>query len=372
MWLLASALPYGSVAFWQHAKQAAAAQRLQQEADREMPSIFVAVLSRRGEKDMRSSVRKMWNDASKDAKVLWVNAKFVVCTDDDALNSTLAEESQQYDDLIVAECEEGYLDGKLSQKVLTAMEIYHNDYDDYTYFMKTDIDSFVNWRKLGPDLVERAGPLSYMGVPLPLGGPHVPCRNESSRWYESYDKYPDDNWKAAMAGGTGYVVGHDLVKKVIVTGIGEQNILNNEDRGTGLWMYKLREEQHIVVGYQNLSGVDWLDFQWGWSAEQVANYKWGEHEYMMQHGLPGDTIKCLYDAATEDDPELPIASCYPAKEPSMREGCWADKKNGWFERGEEAAEEAEKNQALVHVSTDDLAAEIQALEQVMDDDAAAA
>merc|ERR1719240_1650052 len=114
-----------------------------------------------------------------------------------------------------------------------------------------------------------------------------------------------------MAGGSGYLLGRVLVNLVLGTGLGEANVLYNEDRATAVWIKRLMESGAPVV-WKAIPGIDgW----WNWDYEHPrANWMtWGEYKGILHHGLEGDTIACLSQAANAMDPTRNITGCFEAE-----------------------------------------------------------
>lgn len=300
-------------------------------------SLFAAVFSSRKDLDRRKAAREVWSTATRRARALRVSYRFILCDAPDGLEAELEAEDVINGDLLVLACDEGYNGGRLSQKVLTSMQTYlHSFSGDHGLFMKVDDDAFLAWTRLGTFIAQHAGPLVYMGVPLKR---NKPCRNESSRWYESYETYPHDNFPNSMAGGTGYTLGSELVRFIVESGLANENLLNNEDRGTGLWVDRVKQDLGIQPQFISIPGTDWWDWQWGWSEAKRATLTWAGYEPMTHHGLSAQEVRCLAAAEDAQNPQEPIAGCFP-KDPTVleREGCWSADASNWFARGRQLAQ----------------------------------
>lgn len=253
------------------------------------PPMFVAVFSRREGDKRRHFVRTMWTDISKRSGGN-VTYRFVLCrSPGDALWEKLVRENSTYGDLLVMPCGEGYDQGLLTQKVLAAMWAFKEKFWNHHLFMKVDDDAFISWSKYAPLLAANARAYVYIGVPI---GQSVPCRNSSYKWYEPYETFPDALFPKSMAGGSGYVLGRKLVQDILESGVGEANVLYNEDRAVGVWVDKLRKYRNVDVHFVNVLGIDgW----WGWDYEHpLDNWKrWDEYPYFVHHGLLEVTIHCL-------------------------------------------------------------------------------
>ena len=121
----------------------------------------------------------------------------------------------------------------------------------------------------------------------------------------------------AMAGGSGYTLGRDLVEDILDKDIGKDNILWNEDRAVGVWVHRLKKG-NLAVEYVAVPGVDGF---WGWDWRHPSkNWKfWGEYPHLVHHGLEGESIACLAQADASDDPWQPIGHCFSAEEGQERQ-----------------------------------------------------
>jgi len=287
------------------------------------PSIFVVVMSRRDAFQRRALIRDMWmriTGASGN-----VTARFAICkhpeesTGDDKLDASLQEEKEIHGDVLILSCSEGYGHGFLTRKALAAMEVFSQSWFRHDLFMKIDDDAFVRWSRFSKFLVEHSHGWVYMGIPIGMG---VPCRNESFQWYEPYSTFPDAEFPMAMAGGSGYTLGKDLVLEIVKAGIGKSNVLWNEDRAVGVWVDKL-----VQVGKKiEYVAVPGIDGWWAWDWEHPANNwaKWGEYDAMVHHGLLAETISCLALADRDNDPAQTINHCLKNEAGQTHEAfhCW--------------------------------------------------
>lgn len=271
----------------------------------QQPSMFVAVFSRRSGGKRRHFVRSLWADIQRRSSGN-VTFRFVLCrAPGDGVWPRLFAENKTYGDLKVLPCGEGYDQGLLTEKVLASMWAYKEEFFDREFFMKIDDDAFLSWQKYSHFLDTHGTPLSYIGVPI---GQSIPCRNSSYRWYEPYETFPQALFPRSMAGGAGYVLGKRLVQEILESGVGEANVLYNEDRAVGVWVSKLAQDG-LQVLYQNILGIDgW----WGWDWKNpLQNWqRWGDYPYLVHHGLHATTISCLarMDSAGRMDGD--ISRCF--------------------------------------------------------------
>lgn len=245
----------------------------------------------------------MWKNASAGPGL--ISYKFALCYADDGNVPKLRQEKADHDDLMIMNCEEGYDKGRLTRKVLASMRMFQARYSDHRMFFKVDDDCFVAWPRLADFLVQYGSLNSYMGIPV---GEARVCRNESYLWYEPYENWAEDMFPEGMAGGSGYLVGRLLVNLVLSTGLGEANVLYNEDRATAVWMKRLTESGTPVVR----KAIPGIDGWWNWDYEHPrANWMtWGDYKGMLHHGLEAGTISCLSEAANAMDPSRNITGCF--------------------------------------------------------------
>lgn len=273
------------------------------------PSIFIGVFSRRTASVQRSLVRDMWLRAASSSGS--VTVKFAICDNSDDLSLNLLHEDAIHGDILLLNCTEGYGEGALTRKVLAMMRAFMSDAGgpERQLFMKVDDDTFVSWSGL-PDFLEtHAHSMAYMGVPIDKA---VPCRNESYLWYEPYSTFNGTYFPKAMAGGSGYILGRELVHQIVSTGIAERNLLWNEDRAVGVWVGAL-QAQGAKVDFVSIPGVDgW--WKWDWRRPTKNWATWGDYKALVHHGLRGETIACLAISDWVSDPNRRMDACFETEE----------------------------------------------------------
>lgn len=267
------------------------------------PSIFIAVFSRRAAATRRALVRHMWQQVAESGPEVVV--RFALCDVSDTLDTDLQKESEEFEDLLMLPCAEGYGHGALTQKVLASMTHFRNMYPNFNYFMKVDDDTFIAWERFYRFLAQRASSSSYIGVPIDGG---IPCRNASFRWYEPYSTFNDTYFPKGMAGGPGYTFGKELVEEILDTGIGHANVLWNEDRAAGVWVDKLTKQGRSVK-FVEVPGIDgWWSWDWRHPMKNWAT--WADYPYILHHGLHGESIACLALADKVGDPWRQVNNCF--------------------------------------------------------------
>lgn len=265
-------------------------------------TMFIAVFSARANEHRRSLVRKMFQSADEGSGR--VMAKFAVCSDaNDGLDKALQQEGAAFGDLLMLDCEEGYVRTKLTKKLLLAMREYRHQYSDRSLFMKVDDDTFVAWKRLLPFIAGRMEiEYAYMGVPAPED--MKVNRDPESPWYQPLETYSQETYPSNMEGGPGYIMGWDLVRRILDDGIAERNLLSNEDQAAGVWVDKLRKNG-VPVHYVSIPGTD------GYRPEYDACYgKWKDYQFMLHHHLQPDIIACLAKVDAEDDMDVSIDHCF--------------------------------------------------------------
>jgi len=265
-------------------------------------TMFIAVFSARGNERRRNLVRKMFQSADEGSGR--IIAKFALCSNaEDGLDTSLVQENQRTGDLLVLGCEEGYVRTKLTKKLLLAMQVYRDQYNDRALFMKVDDDTFVSWRRLLPFIAGRQEiEYAYMGIPAPEDV--KVNRDPESPWYQPVETYSHDTYPSSMEGGPGYIMGWDLVRRILDEGIAEHNLLSNEDQAAGFWVDILRRKG-VPVHFVSIPGTD------GYRPEYDACYgKWKDYQFMLHHHLEPDVIACLAKLDAEGNTDVSIDHCF--------------------------------------------------------------
>lgn len=293
------------------------------------PSMFVAIFSREDAAEQRSLLREMWvgvdtlferSDADAGAqgdmigKAMvngWANlvANFVICTSNGQTPKALEKEASDFGDLLFLDCEEGYGHGLLTRKTLATMRAFRSQFSDQELFMKVDDDTFVARRRLCDTILTSTGDgnhdalaHSYMGVVTPKAGEALPHREQDSKFYEPPEVYPNATYPRSMEGGPGYILGRELVEKMLDKKIPGKNMLWVEDKAVGVWVNKL-EDQGVKVNWVDIPGTD------GYSIWQDHG-RWGDYPYILRHHLTGRQISCLERLAEKDDKNAPVDGCF--------------------------------------------------------------
>lgn len=278
---------------------------------------YVSVFSRRDGAERREHIRKLWQDAGSG----WgdVVAQFALCQpgadEPPSVAEALAAEAQVYNDILVMDCEDGYLHGALTKKVQAAMQVFLNDHSHRSYFMKTDDDTFarmggicgvLSWREKR----HRNNRNLYMGVFAEgaenMETKHPPVRDPKSAWYESEERFPGKFYPKSAKGGPGYLLSTDLVKQIIEGGIAASNTLSNEDKAVGVWVDKLIQ-RGLNVSMLNIPGTDGYEEHKKFT---VTTGQYGDYPFLLHHHLSGKTIECLHAIHMKMNFEEHIDGCF--------------------------------------------------------------
>jgi len=297
-----------------------------------LTSLFAAVFTRLEAVGRRSTIRPMWSRIARTTGN--VSYRFVVCgggaptsgktrrladkpsgvagasmSDMTELQKAeLSTEQKNYSDVQYLDCAEGYGSGALTRKVLASMQYFLDNHPN-DYFMKIDDDTFIAWSRFAWHLQRRGSPNLYMGIMIEDARP---CRNESFKWYEPYSTFANATFPSAMSGGAGYTIGYTLVEKIVQDGIGNGNILFNEDRAVGVWI-NITQRLGANVKFVQVRGIDGF-WAWNWEKPTASFSVLGVYPYLVHHGLGSDTIACLAVADEAQDQMYNIQDCYKHEE----------------------------------------------------------
>jgi len=277
------------------------------------PMMFVAVLTTRATPvAKRGAIRGLWQEV--DGGKGHICARFVVCKAADQHQKDLEAEHVAYGDLLFLDCQEGYAQGVLTKKVIAALRAFRlapgkDACLDRPLFMKMDDDTFVSGHRFRQGLSSAVGTFGadfmYAGVDLPS---QPPSRNASSPWYEPLSTWPHVNYPPAMYGGPGYILGRQLVTRIVDENIADTNVLFNEDRAVGVWV-NLVEQRGAKVNWIRIPGTN--GFSWD---HPVKSGPWGMYPYTLHHHLSKACIQCLTMVDQANNGNYLLDSCF-AQEP---------------------------------------------------------
>jgi hypothetical protein len=294
------------------------------------PSMFVAVLSRRKSFAQRAPVRKGWTTA-------WssVVAKFVICDtphDNEPENVSLGleKETEQYGDLLFVNCSDSYK--TLTSKVLQILLVYQRFYSNQSVFFKTDDDTFVSWKRMRTYLAQRwlpaIGRTMYAGVTIrdSISG-RSPIRDPCCAWYQSYEDYPNETWPRSFQGGTGYLLGRDVVDSMLRSHLLRDGnpLLQPEDRQIAVWIEeaRLRGDNVAYLRVPGFAGFTPRDFwrhcsilnftevQWVTELEEEAHRgHWKNKSHILLHKISAPTMSCLLEIDAGDRETDLLDDCF--------------------------------------------------------------
>ena len=170
---------------------------------------------------------------------------------------------------------------------------------------QVDDDTFVSWSRLAPFLERFGTERLYLGQLMRLKAAiHDPCHP----WYEPNTSLPAVEF---MQGGTGYILGRELVEGFLREEIPTSNMLFNEDRAVALWVHLLKEKG-IAADFVEVPAIDQWDPQAGVLGPSWDT--WKAYPFFLHHHLHSPTIACLFLAEQTDD-ELSIKPCFASETP---------------------------------------------------------
>jgi len=291
--------------------------------DRDLASSYtsslVAVLSAATNVERRQAIRDTFYEAQLgDASVL----RFFVCEE----IPTDSDEGQS--DVLIVPCDEGIYGGYLARKTKNILNVFNSDYDRSLLILLED-DTFVAWRRL-QSFFEGIAPIqnpvryfnAYMGVPYGAG--HPVNRIPESSLFQPRDVYPNETYPMYMDRSF-TVLGRELVRQIVGTGLSERLQLRNRDAALGVWVDRLKQDG-VDVRYVSIPGLHSIgDGTW-----LGCNRTWAEFPFLIQHGMEPQDIKCLGKADAEEDPSAPIEPCFPACKdvmPIIEDSMEVDKKS---------------------------------------------
>lgn len=265
-------------------------------------SLFVAVFSARGNRARRTASRELLQGALSAEDI---SSGFVLCDAEDEYVQDVQAENDTFHDLIILDCVEGYNQTLLTTKAIKTMQHYLAKETERDYLFKVDDDTFVAWARLRELLaVQASSAYAYMGLRSPPG--MLVNRNPTSTWYQPVDAYPNETYPMFMEGGSGYIMGRQLVQRIIDEGIAQSHVLSNEDQAVGVWVNQLLL-RGAPVTYIDIMGTD------GYRPENdVCFGTWKEYPYLLHHRLTAEAISCLAKVEAAHDERLSIDHCFEA------------------------------------------------------------
>lgn len=218
-------------------------------------NIWVGVTSSAHNFQRRYTIRNTWMHFINQLNG-GIEVKFVLCDEGytSGLRAQLIQEYEQYGDMVVLDCPEGYAQGLLTKKVHASMMYFLGQVDEhYDTFMKADDDAFVFLPELLATVRRNTAPFFYIGQMLES---EQPFRDPKHKWYEPVENWPGI-WPRA-ASGSGYLLDRSLLSHMLVDDWQhiKRLFLYNEDKAIGTWVKFEVEERGRDVEYVDLPGRD--------------------------------------------------------------------------------------------------------------------
>eukprot|EP00850_Spirogloea_muscicola_P001104 SM000004S14974 [mRNA] locus=s4:544352:547097:- [translate_table: standard] len=188
--------------------------------------------------ERRHALRRTWFPASRDDtnRFLQNNGllfKFVIGkSKDKGVNDVILREAKQYNDIILLDHEDAYLD--LPTKMLKFFNELHQQYNA-EYYVKADDDIYLRPDRLATMLArDRENPKTYIGC-FKKG---QVIRDPKQKWYEPASWLLGQEY-FLHAYGPIYALSQQVVESFLVLGEIGLRMLSNEDTTIGLWMLAL-------------------------------------------------------------------------------------------------------------------------------------
>jgi len=265
-----------------------------------MPStpLFVAVFSQRGSVERRNMVRGMHQRATLLGMAM---TKFAICSKGlDKLHDTLLEEAVRHSDIMLLNCTESHTASRLGRKLSAALVAFLGMPKSTDLFLKIDDDTFVAWAKLAEFVNKWTNPNLYIDLSvsnpssLPGGGK---MRPGSMPWFP-----------------TAFMLGRNLVASIVHGGFAGP-FKNGADSSppVGAWIKAVAASGTTVnvmalpCNSSRINGLTAGAFRL--STSSLSASTWSSYPHLVQTGLDGRTISCLFSADAAGDPSRPIGDC---------------------------------------------------------------
>lgn len=207
-------------------------------ADGEPYLLVVMVLSSLKGRDRRDAIRQTWAKGHEER----VLVRFALGTEGVAakdLEDIKAEEAAHHDLLLLPGLRESY--SNLTRKVLVGIAALDAQFE-FSFLLKCDDDTFLMLDTIASELGQRSDKHSlYWG--FFDGRAHV---KRNGKWAEK-DWFLCDRYLPYALGG-GYVLSHDLIRRVIANSDG-LTLYNSEDVSMGVWLSSYDAERRHDVRF---------------------------------------------------------------------------------------------------------------------------
>ncbi|XP_015610487.1 beta-1,3-galactosyltransferase 1 isoform X2 [Cephus cinctus] len=213
------------------------------------PYLLIVICSAVANQKARESIRNTW--ANKQHLDSLYNSTVRIAfllgeSDNDTLNSSIEEESQQYGDIIQEKFQDTY--NNLTLKSVMMLKWVNSNCENAKYLMKTDDDMFVNVPTLLKTLRARVQSTGTLLGSLICNA--KPIQDPKNKWYTPKYMYAERTYPNYLS-GTGYVMSLDVAGKLYQAALSTP-LLHLEDvyvTGVCAQKAKLRPVNHPGFSY---------------------------------------------------------------------------------------------------------------------------
>lgn len=204
--------------------------------------LVVMVLSSLEGRDRRDAIRQTWAKGHRDMTPgvlvrFALGMEGVATTDLEAIK----EEATAHDDLLLLpNLRESY--SNLTRKVLIGILALDAQFD-FSFLLKCDDDSFLMLDTIATELGQRSADKRSLYWGFFNGRANV---KRNGKWAEK-DWFLCDRYLPYALGG-GYVISHDLVRRIIINSDG-LTLYNSEDVSVGVWLSSYEAERRHDVRF---------------------------------------------------------------------------------------------------------------------------
>ncbi|XP_031844442.1 beta-1,3-galactosyltransferase 1 [Nomia melanderi] len=213
------------------------------------PYLLIVICSAVGNLKARTAIRNTWANKSALDNVYNSTVKVTFLlgqSDNDTLNNIIAEESQQYNDIIQEKFYDTY--NNLTLKSVMMLKWITSNCKEAKYLMKTDDDMFVNILMLMKTLQSRSQSTNTLLGSLICNA--KPILDPHNKWYTPKYMYSEKIYPNYLS-GTGYVMSLDVAFKLYRAAL-TMPLLHLEDvyiTGLCAKRAKVRPVNHLGFSY---------------------------------------------------------------------------------------------------------------------------
>lgn len=182
--------------------------------------LLIVVISSPINFNLRQAIRETWGQKSlqKNFKVV-----FIVGSSNSTIESRIASENKQHDDVICGKFLDSY--NNLTLKTVSILDWVNSNCPNAKFILKADDDSFINVQNIFKVIsIHENDKKSIYGR---IGYGWSPFREPASKYYISYDEFPDPKLPD-FATGPAYMMTSDCVR-ILYEEVLKQNYLKLED-----------------------------------------------------------------------------------------------------------------------------------------------